>query len=167
MSKLLRHYNEGNTYFVTSVTQERRPFLQGHYPQFRSIMNIVKDDHGGKVIAWVLQPDHFHMILNPADADLSDVIKRIKLKFAYQFRLERKLYRHTVWQRRFWDHMIRDNNDMNRHIDYIHYNPVKHGLVRSPFDWEHSSIHEYRKAGFYQADWGISGGAVVEGEFGE
>ena len=68
---------------------------------------------------------------------------------------------------RFWDHVIRDENDMNSHLDYIHYNPVKHGLVDDPFDWKDSSIHGYHRRGLYERDWGVSREIDFVGEFGE
>ncbi len=60
----------------------------------------------------------------------------------------------AVWQRRFWEHQIRDEHDFARHVEYIHYNPVKHGLVKSPRDWAYSSFHRYVKQGIYKSDWG-------------
>jgi putative transposase len=71
-----------------------------------------------------------------------------------------------VWQNRFWDHIIRDEKDWNCHVEYIHYNPVRHGLVTSPFEWKQSSIHEFYKRGFYARDWGASE-IVITSNFGE
>ncbi len=62
----------------------------------------------------------------------------------------------TVWQRRYWEHLIRDEKDWQRHMDYIHYNPVKHGLVERPGDWPHSSFERAVKHGLYERDWGCS-----------
>ncbi|MDP2728820.1 MAG: transposase, partial [Dehalococcoidia bacterium] len=61
-----------------------------------------------------------------------------------------------IWQRRFWEHVIRDQTDFNRHCDYIHYNPVKHGLVNSPLEWKHSSFRKFVEKGLYRQDWGQS-----------
>jgi putative transposase len=72
--------------------------------------------------------------------------------------------RHGVWQRRFWEHVLRDDNDYERHCDYIHHNPVKHRLVRCPRDWPYSSFHRFVKAGDYDADWGCSDRAVPQFE---
>ena len=71
-----------------------------------------------------------------------------------------------VWQNRFWDHIIRDEQDLKNHLDYIHYNPVKHGLANSPFEWKESSFHQFRKQGHYPEDWGVSE-IEFDGEFGE
>ena len=59
-----------------------------------------------------------------------------------------------IWQRRFWEHLIRNNNDLKRHIEYIHYNPVKHGLTKAPIDWAYSSFNHYVKKGIYDIKWG-------------
>jgi putative transposase len=72
-----------------------------------------------------------------------------------------------IWQRRFWDHIIRNEADLNRYIDYIHYNPVKHGFAQSPFSYLHTSIHEYQKEGYYQADWGAKETPGFKGDYGE
>ncbi|MCX7184676.1 MAG: transposase [Nitrosospira sp.] len=72
-----------------------------------------------------------------------------------------------IWQRRYWEHQIRDETDYARHVDYIHYNPVKHGHVESPFDWPHSSIHRFIKEGILPPDWGASYVAQGWAEWGE
>jgi len=76
-----------------------------------------------------------------------------------------KTLRRYNWQNRFWDHIIRNQDDINKHIDYIHYNPVKHGLTARPFSWEHSSIHEYKD--YYGADWGVEEKPEFGDEYGE
>ena len=67
---------------------------------------------------------------------------------------KRKRNESTVWQRRFWEHLIRDDKDFVRHVDYIHYNPVKHGLAQAPRDWQYSTFHRYTKIGVYPENWG-------------
>jgi putative transposase len=67
-----------------------------------------------------------------------------------------------VWQRRFWEHQIRDERDLIQHVEYIHYNPVKHGLVKAPGEWEHSSFHRYVRKGFYDQEWGAEGTVSFE-----
>jgi len=115
----------------------------------------------------VLMSDHFHVIIDPCNNTPANIIKRIKLLFAYYYRRKHNLYRGKLWQGRFWDHVIRDQEDMNRHIDYIHYNPVKHRLAKNPFDWRESSIHQYFEEGYYSADWGLNKRVDIGGEFGE
>jgi putative transposase len=73
----------------------------------------------------------------------------------------------TIWQKRFYDHIIRDQKDFNYHIDYIHYNPVKHGHVENPFDWNFSSLNGYFKEGHYAKDWGVNTELKFDGDFGE
>ncbi len=73
----------------------------------------------------------------------------------------------TIWQRRFWEHQIRDQQDYNNHFDYIHYNPVKHGLVKQVKDWPYSTFHHYVKKGFYPSNWGCEMVHIAEKEFGE
>jgi len=72
-----------------------------------------------------------------------------------------------VWQWRFWDHIIRDQRDFNKHLDYIHYNPVKHGLVSSPLEYPHSSFAQYVDEGFYRPDWVQKDAPDLDGDFGE
>ncbi len=107
------------------------------------------------------------------DADYSMRWRLIKSYFSHQYKGQIELIsdvrkakgERAVWQRRFWEHWIRDEDDYARHFDYIHYNPVKHGLVMSPGEWKHSSFQEYVKKGVYPADWG--GENVDMGEMGE
>jgi putative transposase len=77
------------------------------------------------------------------------------MSFGLLWRKRNGLDSGRIWQNRFWDHIIRDQKDMNRHIDYVHFNPAKHGYVNSPFNWTYSSIHEYHEEGFYSRDWGL------------
>ena len=106
------------------------------------------------IIAYVIMPDHFHAIFEIHESDLSSIMQRIKLSFSKKLRTRKGRMDGTIWQRRFWDHIIRDQNDLNRHIDYIHYNPVKHGMAGSPLEWEYSSFHDFHKSGLYSIDWG-------------
>lgn len=88
-------------------------------------------------------------------------------KIRYYHEWARQAGKGKIWQNRFWDHIIRDQDDMNRHLDYIHYNPVKHGLVDDPFLYEYSSLNLFYKHGYYQRDWGVKEEPIIEGEFGE
>ena len=71
----------------------------------------------------------------------------------------------AIWQRRFWEHSIRDDSDYARHFDYIHYNPVKHGYVNRPHDWQWSSFHRYLKLEYYDEEWGASGHVIEAGQY--
>jgi putative transposase len=113
-----------------------------------------------------LLPDHLHMIwrLPPGDADFSTRWSVIKRSFTRGWLASggaegsisdsrRRNRRRGVWQRRFWERCMRDPDDLNRHIDYVHYNPVKHGLVRCPHAWEWSSFHRWVRDGYYEPHW--------------
>jgi putative transposase len=119
------------------------------------------------MVAWVVLPDHVHMIVTHNKWDISAAMKHFKLKFSGLFRSRHHLTSGRIWQYRFWDHVIRDSSDQQRHIDYIHYNPVKHGLVAVPFGYEHSSLAQFYRDGFYQRDWGVTLAVDDRGEFGE
>ena len=125
-------------------------------------------------MAVCLLPEHLHCIwsLPEGDADYSKGWKEIKRKFTRGYLLEvgpggeRNASRvrrgeAAVWQRRFWEHTMRDEGDLNRHLDYIHYNPVKHGLVKNVSDWPWSSFHRYVREGCYAEDWGETVGERI------
>ncbi len=116
-------------------------------------------------IAWVVLPDHFHVILDVGEESVSKIMHRFKITYSRRFRERVRAGR--VWQNRFWDHAVRDQDDMNRHIDYIHYNPVHHNLVDDPFAYDLSSIQEWYQGGYYQRDWGTRERIDCEGEYGE
>ena len=108
------------------------------------------------MLAYVFLPDHFHLLLKPTDkSNFSDIMHSLKPNFT-------KAYKQAVgvagsmrfWQKRFWDHVIRDEQDSQRHLDYVHYNPVKHGLVARPEDWSHSSFAHWKSQGAYLDEWG-------------
>jgi len=95
------------------------------------------------------------------------LVSTLYLAFAYRYRTEMGQYRGQVWQPRFWDHVIRDQEALNRHIDYIHYNPVKHDLIADPFKWNYFSLDQYYRNGYYSRDWGVKMKLRMEGNFGE
>ncbi|MEW5794757.1 MAG: transposase [Candidatus Zixiibacteriota bacterium] len=117
--------------------------------------------------AWVVLPDHMHMLVHVSDGDISSIVRRIKLSFSTNLRARLGMREGRIWQYRFWDRIMRDQDDLNKHIDYIHYNPVKHGLIDNPFMWRFSSAADYLKDGYYQSDWGVREPIEFEGEFGE
>ncbi len=159
----------GGTYFFTLVTYRRQKIFS--MPRARLILHEtiehVKNRYPFAMIAFCVLPDHIHFIwrLPVGDADYSMRIGQIKSQFskkyhsfnnnAYKRTKSREKRRElTLWQRRFWEHLIRDEDDLNSHIDYIHYNPVKHGLVSRVREWEESSFHAYVEAGYYDLNWG-------------
>lgn len=88
-------------------------------------------------------------------------------KITYSRRYRNKFSPGRVWQNRFWDHLIRNESDLNHHLDYIHYNPVKHGLTHDPFGYPHSTLSEFHAKGMYERNWGVIDKPEFAGEFGE
>ncbi len=163
MTNIRRYYLEGCIYFITNVTFDRIPILIEDIDLLWASINKVTDDTNCELIAWVILPEHFHFLFKPDKKNISRTMQSIKMSFLkkYQYRLNLNIRR--TWQYRFWDRMIRDADDFDRHLHYIHYNPVKHGLVESPFDYPHSSIFKFKY--LYDEDWGRK--LDFEGDFGE
>jgi putative transposase len=158
--KTLRRYNLANRdFFLTIVTHDREPLLLRDLNMFWESWSEVKP------YAWVIMSEHLHVMLDCGEARISDLVHRFKTKYSMRYRMNYRDGR--VWQNRFWDHVIRDQNDMNRHLDYILYNPVKHGHVTSAMACEYSSFREFVQDGFYRSDWGQVDSLEFKGEFGE
>ena len=164
-----RFHVPGGTFFFTVVTYQRRPLLAEPMARacLRNAFRVVRERHPFDIPALVLLPDHLHTIwtLPRGDADYSLRWRRIKEEFTESYleqggeegflsdsRRARK--ERGVWQRRFWEHAIRDEDDFEKQAHYIHYNPVKHGLVKRPLDWEFSSFHRWVRKGDYSPEWG-------------
>lgn len=167
MTSIRRYFRTGQVYFLTHVTAGRQPILVEHIDLLWLAYRSTVDAAGSETIAYVILPDHVHHIIDPKGENLSDLMKRFKLRFSGLYRERIGILHGRVWQNRFWDHVIRDQEDLNRHIDYIHINPVKHGLVRDPFCYENSTLAAFYAAGLYQRDWGCQGNVKVDGDFGE
>ncbi len=168
-----RQYQPGGSYFFTVVTHNRRPILttDENIDRLRSAFRQIQAKHPFHIDAIVVLPDHLHTIwrLPEGDADFSTRWRKIKHFFSVgvsqgvaSVSKQRKREK-GVWQRRFWEHGLRDENDRRRHMDYIHYNPVKHGLVSVRSRWPFSSFHRAVKMGWYEADWGISEPEKIRG----
>ena len=164
-----RERTKGGTYFFTVVTDRRRRFLcqPGNVELLRNALRYVTQRRPFKIDASVLLPDHLHCIwtLPQGDDDFSTRWRLVKSYFSRHCKTQyrghvsasrEKKGEQAIWQRRFWEHAIRDEEDYARHVDYVHYNPVKHGLVKAPGDWEHSSFHRYVRAGVYDEMWGVA-----------
>ena len=161
---------EGCTCFFTVVTYRRRKFLCEEQCRnyLRETVEETRVKYPFSVDAWVLLPDHMHCIWTmPADdMDFSIRWGMIKKSFTQMMGSELQLPQttasrskrreSTVCQRRFWEHMIQNDRDYAAHMDYIHYNPVKHKVVDAPRDWPHSTFHRMVEAGIYEPDWGAS-----------
>ena len=158
--KTLRRYNfENSTYFITNVTFERQPILLNDTNIFLTSWRM------NRPTSWVILPEHFHVIIEVGNKKISDIMHAFKIRYSRYYRDQYGPGR--VWQNRFWDHIMRDQNDLNSHLNYIHFNPVKHGLVTDPFEYNHSSFAKYVDEGFYLRGWGAVEKFEFEGKFGE
>ena len=182
MSNYRRANTNGGTYFFTVVTYRRQGFLCNNNVReaLRDGIRYVQTTHPFIIDGWVLLPDHLHCIwtLPPNDANFGlrwAMIKRYVTKQCaadlqrndWMSASKRKRNESTLWQRRFWEHQIRDDRDYEKHMDYLHYNPVKHGLVKNVKDWRHSTFHRYHRNGVYDENWGGDDVMVMDEEFGE
>ena len=182
MSNYRRANFKGGTYFFTVVTYRRQNFLcnENVRKALRDGIRNVQTTHPFIIDAWVLLHDHLHCnwTLPPNDANFGirwAMIKRFVTKqcgpllYRDEWMTESKWRRKesTIWQRRFWEHQIRDNRDYEIHMDYIHYNPVKHNLAARVTDWPYSTFHRYVRKGVYSGNWG--GGNIMDtkGDYGE
>jgi putative transposase len=167
MSNLRRHYATGIYYFVTTITINRAPILAQNIDLYQKAIKRTCQRFDIEIPAWVVLPDHLHLIIDSKTSNLSEMMKVFKQDFGFLYRQRIGTRTGRIWQLRFWDHVIRDQDDMNRHIDYIHYNPVKHGIVLAAREYPHSSFVDYVRQGFYQLDWGETEEISPKGEFGE
>lgn len=178
MSRYRRARMGGATYFFTVVTYRRQALLTRPevLDALRAALRTVRQSRPFEVDAMTTLPDHLHTIWMqpPGDADFGARWSTIKRRVSKDVghlaapgagsSMQRRR-ESGFWQRRFWEHLIRDDADYARHMDYIHFNPVKHGLVACVADWPHSSFARCVERGIYPPDWGLA--KDIEGEFGE
>ena len=166
MSQYRRTFIPGGVYFFTVVTHDRAPRFATpeRVERLRAAFRKVMAVRPFQIDAVVVLPDHLHCIwrLPEADADYSSRWREIKKSASREINT-RTNHRNErpVWQRRFWEHVIRDETDWRKHIDYIHYNPVRHGLAARPRDWPWSSFGRAVAMGWYEEDWGDNVSAEV------
>jgi putative transposase len=176
MTNYRRNPIPGGSYFFTVTLDDRcSRLLIDHIDVLRAAFRHVLARHPFTVAAIVVLPDHLHAIwtLPEQDADFALRWRLIKSGFSRALpggepvsRSRAEKGERGIWQRRYWEHTLRDDSDVERHFDYIHYNPVKHGHVHQACDWPYSSFHRMVRLGVYPRDWG---GDVQESgtEFGE
>jgi len=156
MSNFRRLYLANHKYFITIVTYKRKPILNDS-----KIINILKysitkvmEKYPFTIDALVVLPDHLHMLIQMPSED-SNHSKRIRLiKTHFTKKIIPTLNTNQIWQPRYWEHCIRNECDYFQYLDYIHYNPVKHGYVSLPSEWPYSSLIKWIKKGVYKLDWG-------------
>ena len=158
MGNLRRYYIPESIVFITQIVFKREPALGDPHnvDLLREVLHNVQDIHPFAMTAYVFLPDHFHIMIQPTgNSNFSQIMQSLKSNFTYIFK-QRNEIRHPVrfWQRRFWDHVIRSEDDFARHLDYIHYNPVSHGLTTRPESWTDSSFIHWRERGVYPEYWG-------------
>ena len=163
---------EGASYFFTIVTERRQRLFDdpAAVALFDKAQVLVQSRHPFEIEAQVILPDHLHSIwhLPVGDANFTKRWRLIKSYFTHWHLKQNAMparsasreakKEQAIWQRRYWEHLIRDDDDFGTHLDYIHYNPVKHGLVSAPSDWPHSTFPSWVARGVYEPEWGSAHG---------
>jgi putative transposase len=175
MVRYRRNFVPGGTYFFTVTLADRTSSaLIQHADALRMAFRIARHERPFAIDAIVILPDHLHAVwtLPPDDSDFSGRWRRIKAHFTHRLvaaGVPLKCHRngeYALWQRRFWEHTIRNESDFKRHVDYIHFNPVKHRMVNRVREWPYSSFHVYVRRGLLPADWAGDVGEPMK-DFGE
>ena len=167
---------EGAIYFFTVVTYKRRPIFRDPdaVAKLMTAITSVQASHPFEISAQVVLPDHLHALWSLPDEDSNYPMRWRQIKAAFTRAFEnsgvadpkpdsrRTKREQTIWQRRYWEHTIRGDKDFTTHVEYIHFNPVKHRLAARPRDWPHSTFHDWVARGIYEVDWA----ADAESDFG-
>lgn len=149
-------------YFITYVTKNRCNYftdkkdMRQQWSNWKSVL----DKCGGSIFAFVFISNHTHIMIYQGNQTYSESVRKFKRKM-------NKVYvgnRGTIWQPRFWEHLIRDEDDLFHHTDYIHFNPVKHKIVNRPIDYPYSSFKQFVSEGSYTEDWGEESDINCAGE---
>ena len=164
MPNYRRAWRLGGTWFFTVNLLEchGNDRLIRHIDLLRQAVRVVKRSHPFGIYAWVVLPDHLHCVIElpEGDSDFALRWRLIKLLFSRALPKTERLSavrqrrgERGIWQRRYWEHLIRDERDFAAHMDYVHINPLKHGLVRAVRDWPYSTFHRLVAAGVYPTNW--------------
>lgn len=159
-----RAWHPGGTYFFTVNLLQRQgnDLLVRHIELLRSTVDLVRRRHPFQIHGWVVLPEHLHCVIElpVGDADFATRWRLIKIGFSKALPKTERLSEvrirrgeRGIWQRRYWEHLIRDERDFQAHMDYVHINPVKHGLVQRVADWPYSTFHRLVAKGVYPDDW--------------
>ncbi|HYN54456.1 MAG TPA: transposase [Methylotenera sp.] len=169
-----RAWHEGGTYFFTVNLLQRgnNDLLIRHIDILRNVVKQVKNNHPFVIHSWVVLPEHMHCVIElpTNDADFATRWRLIKSGFSKaipktEHRSEIRLKRgeRGIWQRRYWEHLIKNDADYQAHMDYVHINPLKHALVKRVQDWPYSTFHRLVEKGIYPIDWaGDSNNALYD-----
>ena len=167
MPNYIRYRQPGGCYFFTvNLANRRSQLLIDEIQWLRRCVSKVKQQRPFHIDAWVVLPEHMHCIwtLPHGDDDFSSRWREIKKAFSrgipnqeYRSPVQQSRAERGIWQRRFWEHVIRSPKDYQAHLDYLHYNPVKHGWVQAVRDWPYSSFHRWQERGVYPLDWAGEG----------
>ena len=157
-AKIRRWYVPNATYFITAVTRNRQPAFADPavVAVLRGTLRHVKQLYPFTMLSYVFLHDHLHLLIHVLDTtNVSKLLHSLERNMTLNYKKALGIQSHvSLWQRGFWDHVIRDERDWGRHFDYIHYNPVKHGYVSEPGAYPHSSFAEYVRRGWYGPGWG-------------
>ncbi len=153
----------GASYFFTvNLADRQSDLLQKRINDLRLITNKTKQVHPFVIEAMVVLPEHIHAIWRLPEGDADYPMRWSLIKSGFSRKIEKTEYirlsrenkrERGIWQRRYWEHQIKDDGDFERHVDYIHYNPVKHGYVKRAIDWPFSTIHSYIQKGILPENW--------------
>ena len=166
MTDYRRHLQAGGSFFFTvALTDRRSQLLIEHIDRLREAVRHTHARHPFHIDAWVVLPEHLHAIWTLPAGDHDYPLRWRLIKTAFSRALptteQRSLSRlikseRGIWQRRYWEHCIRDDEDFRHHMDYVHFNPVKHGYVAQVADWPYSTFHREVRSGRYPLNWGGS-----------
>jgi putative transposase len=167
MPNFRRYYIPNAIYFIVTVTRGRRKVFSeaANADLLYVTLREVGRTKPFRLWAHALIPDHLNLLIQPTnEANISQIMLSLKRSFTLSQKEARGITDSlSLWQRRFWDHIIRDEEDLQRHFDYIHYQPVKHGLVTRPEDYPYSSYRYWLERGYYELGWGYAEPKSVEG----
>ncbi|MBC3883265.1 transposase [Undibacterium sp. LX40W] len=164
MPNYRRAFVAGGTWFFTVNLLQRHGnnLLVREIELLRRVVQQVRQKHPFYIDAWVVLPEHLHCVLTlpPGDSDFSLRWRLIKTAFSRALPREERISatrqkygERGIWQRHYWEHLIRDELDFQRHVDYVHVNPLKHGLVKRVRDWPYSTFHQHVVKEIYSLDW--------------
>ncbi len=171
MPNYRRTWCPGGTYFFTVNLLRRRaePLLIRHIDVLRRSVGSVIRRYPFSIHGWVVLPDHMHCVIELPEGDANFALRWRLIKIGFSKALPRverlsavraRRGERAIWQRRYWEHLIRDEADFQAYMDYVHFNPMKHGLVKTVADWPYSTFHRLVERGMYTRDW--AGGADSE-----